>query len=316
MVILTGANYDYEPTIVEFTESGLQEPIRAESEARAIFPVRNFGSLDQLTAYWWKQLEAVPINYDWQPGNVQTSKVVIQRQRKDVPVIEAKLNYTYDDYRKIQQSDLIPVQEQTRIVGKQIAINEDVKALIGDTGLGVTSFDDTTNNTTEGSNTGTFADLNAIHTRWSEMNDDLDDQLEYNRTAPRMMMITRDIAKKCRSIVDDDGSNMQVAVKNGLAYLNMLMREESPPGSALVISKYFNGSVSYSEGIPTVTAGTLGVALFARALDNLELLVSNPETRADPVSFKHGLEIHRLHRVVPHFKRTQAAIYEGTYTLT
>lgn len=316
MPIQTGAYYDYEPTILEVTEQGLQEPIRAESEARTIFPVRNFGTIQDLTNFWFKEVEAVPVSYNWWPGNVQGSKIQIQEQRKDVPLLEAKLPFTWDDYVKIQQSNFIPIQVQTNIVGKQLAINEDIKAIIGDSGMGVTSLADTTNNVTEGSNTGTFADLNAIHTRWSEMNDDLDDNLEFNRTAPRIMIITRDIAKKCRAIVDDDGNNMQPSIKDGLAYLRMLMTEESPPGSALIVSKYFNGSVTYTEGIPSVTAGTLGVALMARSLDTAQLLVSNPEIRADPPTYSHGYSIHRMHRVVPHFKRQVGIIYEGSYTLT
>lgn len=316
-VIQVGAEYDFEPTIREKTLQGLQEPIRAETESRGIFPVTNFGDTQDMTAYWFKQLEAIPVNYDFKPGNVLTSKVTMKQERKDVPLIEAELNYTYDDYLSLLKSKFIPITEQTRIVGTNLAINEDIKAIIGDAGLGITSLADTTNNTTEGGNTGTFADLDNIHARWSEMMDDLDDNLEFNRTAPRIFGITRDIAKKCRSIIADSGGTIHIGeAKNGLAYLNNLMREDAPPGSALVVSKYFNGSVSYAEGIPSVIDGTLGCFLMARSKMTAEMLVSQPELRMDPVTKRNGLWMKLLHRTVTLFKRQAGTIYEGTYTLT
>ncbi len=316
-VIQTGAQYDYEPQIREVTLQGLQEPIRAETESRTIFPVTNFGDVGKMTAYWFKQLEAVPINYDWKPGNVLTSKVILQQQRKDVPVIEAELNYTFDDYLAILQSNFIAVNEQTRILGTQLAINEDIKIIIGDPGLSVTSFADTTNNTTEGGNTGTFADLDSIHARWSEMMDDYDDSMEFARTVPRILIITRDIAKKTRSVIADSGSTIHIGeAQNGLAYLNHLMQTEAPPGSSLIVSKYMNGSVAYNEGIPTVTQGALGVALMGRSKMISEMLVSQPEIRMDPVSQRTGLWLSLLHRTVVLFKRQEGTIFEGSYTLT
>lgn len=317
MIIQSGAQYSHEPSIREKTLAGLQEPIRAETESRMLFPVTNFGSVLDMRAYWYKQMEAVPINYDWKPGNVQTSKVVIQQVPQDVPVIEASLQYSYDDYLAIQMSNFIPIQAQTRIVGTQLAINEDIKTIIGDTGLGITSFADTTNNSTEGGNTGTFADLDNIHARWAAMMDDYDDLMEFGSTVPRIMLITRDIAKKCRSVIADSGATVHIGeAKNGLAYLNMLMREDAPPGSQLVVSKYFNGSVSYTEGIPSVTAGTLGVCLFGRDKQILEMLVSPPDVRDDPVSKRSGYAMDLLWRVVTVWKQQLGVIYEGTFTLT
>lgn len=316
-LIQTGAEYDYEPTIREATLQGLQEPIRAETEARTIFPVTNFGDISTMTAYWWKQLEAIPINYDYKPGNVLTSKVTVKQERRDVPVIEAELNYTYDDYLAILKSNLIPIQAQTRIVGTQIAINEDIKLIIGDPGLGITSFADTTNNSTEGGNSGTFADLDKIHARWSEMMDDYDDNMEFALQVPRMMIITRDIAKKCRSVIADSGSTIHIGeAKNGLAYLRHLMATEAPPGSALIVSKYLNGSAAYAEGIPTVTDGALSVVMAGRSKMIFEQLVSQPTIRMDPVSQRTGLWLTLLHRTVNLFKRKEGIIFEGTYTLT
>ena len=272
--------------LFESLETRIQDVIRAKTESRRLFPVEEDLDIDIDTIYFDKLVESVGVSYAYSILDVPEVDFELTREKENIPVMASAMAFPYDEWRQLSKAKL---SRNERILkwASGWAINEDIKAIIGDADVGQTNIMDQTNNSTDVSGTKSVTTIANIHATISGIFDQLDDNLEFNTSNANIkVVVTRDVKKKMRAVLNSSTDTLQ----NGWAYAQQIISEFGGPGSELMDSKYLNGSATFAAGRkkPTVTDGVQAIAGYPFDPEVLKIKASPMAKDEDEVTVKAG----------------------------
>lgn len=272
--------------IFESLESRIQDVIRAQTESRKLFPVDTMEmNLDTVSKFWDKMSESIGVGYNYQIVDVPEADFETERNRDDIPAIVAAMAFPFDEWRHLSKANL-SLNDRVTAFSKGWAINEDIKAIIGDANTGVASAASSMTDIS-GSITADVTTLAKIHTTVSSLFNEWDDAAEFNSSEANMKcVVTRDVRKKMRTVIDATGDG----VTNGWKYAQELVKDWGGPGSELITSKYLSGSSTFAAGRknPTVTAGAQTIALYPFDPEVSKIIATNQVRNEDPLTVRNG----------------------------
>jgi hypothetical protein len=286
----------FEAATYEFDIGKLVDIIREISYARKIFPVDTTVPIEAKVGEYWEVEEDDNVQYNFDLVAPEYSRFALLEKNPVIPVHQGNLAYTRHELKRAAKSKL-PVDMRQRLLMEQINQKEESVAIGGHTATGITSFADTTNNSTA---YGTNLDLTSFstaistwHTSVSQLRALLKDKFQ---GAQLVQIWTSDVDQRARAVLNTNET------ETFYDYLKAQIGEDN------IISSDYLGSAAGS--------GTTNAALVPKDPRNLGLLSSNLEIVQGETTLK-GLEVEVALRSRPVFFRgVKSCLYDATVDIT
>ncbi len=295
-------------------ESGaLYGPIQTRSISRQIFPVETILQEKDKQVDYWKWTEDYNSIYQADPSGHPNVNHALAKTTTNVPIIETGFVLNRSEKERVEAS-MFNMNARIAALAPKIAGDEDLFAIYGEATQDVTSFADTTNNSTAAS-----TELNV--TTEALVKSSLIAQITQLKTAvggygnlkqfPLILLVTEDVQDKMVATAPT-GYAAGDRADNYSDLANQLLLKYGAPGSAVFASPNLGAAVAKSSADKyVVTPGTTNSVLYPWSKDILSVYASPFKS----ISVDHairGIEYDFTERWVPVFKDQNLVIYGGT----
>jgi len=274
----------------------LVDIIRDMSFARAVFPVSKPVPIEKKRGSYWQIGETDETQYNFDLVSPKYSRFDLIEKNPAIPIHQGNLGYTRHEVKRLNNSKL-PVDQRQRLVLEQIVAKEESVAFGGHSDTSITSFADTTNNSTAFSSsldlTSYATGVKTFELAYRQLKNLLKNKFQGSTV---MMVWTTDVDSRAYSCLNSDET------KTFGEWL------ESRIGKQNIIATDYLGSAS--------GAGTTNATLVPKDPRNLELLSSALETVVGVTTLK-GLEVELALRSRPVFYRgVKSCLYDASVDIT
>lgn len=306
--------YEYEPELFSRIDNQFLERLVRESKSMMVLPQSaEVLTKDDLNVFYDEKLANTGIGYSMRFDDLHGQQFSMKRHVDTIFMLQAKLQWTKEEWEAILRSRYSFV-DKVNALADDWAVAQDVKAFIGHPDHEVTSFADTTNNTTAHTGTSNFTSIANVHATAEALVDSLEDGLNRSLQGTQVMWIMDKAAKrKLTSLLD-----VTVEFRTGFQHALAALRERTAPTSQIQEVRMLGGSATYDEvNRVTITDGAAGTTAMY-PMDNmiLDLKMSDLIMDDDPVTAQFGKYMRYGQRWKLRFKRQVGVMYDAATTLT
>lgn len=298
------------------TEQVYASLLRAPAISRQIMPVEPILQEKDLQAEYWKWSQDYNSLYSMEPFSSPDNSFGMTKSTVNTPILHTGFNLTRTEMARIEASRF-GIQSRLNALMTEFARDEDRVAIVGDADVGVTSFEDTTNNSTAAT---THLDLTSEATMKTTIVAQIM-QLATNlggianlKKFPLILLASEDVYNRAMAIGVTSYTVVDATV-NAVDLATAYLRKYGNPQSGVFASNNLGATVTKAGDKYSVSAGTTNSALYAWSPDFLSILASPIKilTEDSPIN---GRKYQITERWVPAFKQPLAVIYDDTVDIT
>lgn len=307
------ADLIYETDTWRITTDDLIAPIKEQYSVRKFLPVDVIlqEKDKQIKYYQWK--EDYRSAYQWDPVRHPNTSYAIEPLTKNVPLIDTgmALNRSERERSEVSKFDL---QARLAALAPNVVIDENRFAIAGEPSIGVTSFANTTDNSTAATtelNVTTEALMKSTLVAQIVQLGTAMGGIETLKNVPLMLGMSSDVYNKAIQtgitgyVSADRPDNVMTAIEAVLA-------KYGGPGSGIWASNFLGGTVTRaSDDQWGLTPGTTNSTLYPWN-KNVISIPASPFRSLKKENEIDGIEWEFTERWIAHFKQPALVLYGGT----
>ncbi len=309
-----GGGTELDTAAVDFTGSQLLEAILPVSIVRRVMPVFTVLPIEDQNYTYWELLNDIGTKYDFDPYEYGSNANALKETTVPIPLIYHEQTYDKFKLKRINKSKA-PLADRTRQMARVFNRDENNLGLAGETTkTGVTSFADTSNNTTaataELDTTTIDTMITTTHGIINQLNNGLsaDSGSQLVSDFPCIIGLTSDV--EARLWVAPVSATSPPG-KNGYEVFKDIVMTRCGPGTEIVVSNAIGGTVTtVDDRVKLSTAGTTNMFIHAKSPNHGGFVASPIFTESETTLKGFTKEIAERWR--PIFFRQEATIYSGT----
>lgn len=288
-------SYQIQPKTFRFERDKMLDVIRELSFVRIGFPVGPSIPVWQRETQYFDITEQDNIQYNLDLVAPNYSRFSAQEKRPAVPIHQGDLEYKRHEVQALG-SDILTLDRRQRETLAQMVNDEERVGWAGDAKTGITSFANTTDNSTAATAELDLTSYTTAITTWTNIRSQLRTLLKSQFRGPDMTVWTSDVDDRAEVVLNTDQND------TFKAWL------ERKIGAENIIVTNFLGSET--------AAGTINMGFYKKDPMNLELMTSGLEVVSGLSELK-DLKVQLALRSRPIFYRgVKSAIYSGTVDIT
>lgn len=250
------------------------------------------------------------------------SEYEIAPQTKDLPLIQTQVRYTINQVQRMLKDGKFTLDDRNRrTLTTGMPLHEDYYLVGGapaSTGLSVTSFDDTSNNSKTMTTSLDFSSpdeaSDSIGAAISELEDNLDLNNAGLKQFPLILAVTSDVYQAGNGNRETSGG--EFLTEDVIETVQSMLEKSGGPGSQIIETDLLGATITKNEdGQWSVTAGTTNAVLYAYSQDFQRLLHSNIVQRVENhprLGYFNDISM----RSVPVFIEQNAHLYDDSVTIS
>lgn len=298
----------------QITTDMIYGPIQTRSVSRTIMPVETILQEKDNQFEYWTWAEDYNSVYQQDPGPHPNVSHTLAPTTKNVPLIETGFVLNRADKARADASKL-NIQGRINAIAPKIAQDEDMFAIYGDATQDVTSFADTTNNstaiTTELNVTTEALMKSTLVTGLDQLGTAMGG-LENLKSFPIMLGVSNDVhAKMIKTGIT--GYLAADRADSVLDIASIVLNKYGGPGSGVWHSALLGATVTKTSAdkYDNSTPGALNAVLYPWDVE-IASIVASPFNVLSVDHAIHGMEIDMTERWVPVFRQKALVLYGGT----
>lgn len=288
--------YKIQPDTYTFQTKKMVEVIREVSQARMIFEVGPKLPVWQVKGQYFEESEQNNVQYNLDLVEPLYSAFAALERNPKIPIHQCDLKYFRHELKAVQ-GDILKLDRRQRLGLEQMADDENRVLIAGDTKTGITSFADTTNNSTAYTASLDLTSYATFITTWNGSLSQIRNLLKNKWAGSQPVQVwTTDVDDRARACLNTD--------ENDTAF-DWLVRKI---GEKNIVATNYLGSEANS--------GTTNAALVPKSHSNSEIMGSGIEHVSGLTPLKDYVVQFALRSRPVFYRGVKSCLYDASVDIT